>query len=89
MQLIIRHYNIIFVTLFQAYYFQTRWRSMRIRKRHGVDPIKIAFEHMKVRTWQSIIFCFSNVYYSSRKNCKTYSCSAEGEETTNTIEELF
>lgn len=62
---------------------------MKSRRRDGVDPIKTAFEHMKVRTWQLIIFCFSTVNYSSTKNCKTYSCSAEGEETTNTIEELF
>jgi len=62
---------------------------MRDRRKEGVDPIKTAFEHMKVKILQLIIFCFSTVYYSSRKNCKTCSCPAEGEETTNTIEELF
>ncbi|KAI5398282.1 probable inactive ATP-dependent zinc metalloprotease FTSHI 5, chloroplastic [Lathyrus oleraceus] len=30
-----------------AYYFQKRWRSVKSRRRDGVDPIKTAFEHMK------------------------------------------
>jgi hypothetical protein len=49
---------IITFVVFQRYYFHVKLRRMRMRRRDGVDPIKTAFERMKVNTWQSIIFCF-------------------------------
>lgn len=75
--------------ILQKYYIKLKVRRIKDKRKHGVDPIKTAFEQMKVKTWQLIIFCLHIMYYSYLgENCKALSCLAEGEETTDTIEEL-
>lgn len=48
-QLLMRHYYFFFA-IFQKYYIKQKLRRIKSKRQDGVDPIKTAFDKMKVKT---------------------------------------
>ena len=45
-----------FYFILQKAYFKYRVTRTKRKKKAGIDPIRTAFDQMKVRTWQSMFF---------------------------------
>lgn len=47
------------MAILQKYYISQKLKKIKQRRKDGVDPIKTAFEQMKVKTLELFIFCFN------------------------------
>lgn len=58
-ELLIKYCYSFILAILQKYYISQKLKKIKQRRKDGVDPIKTAFEQMKVETWELFIFCFN------------------------------